>query len=293
MFGNTLRDIIDKTNVLFLTCEMSNISETDSIQPVGMSEQPCPPPAARSPMQVAIVQALLQPGPIDPALIVEFLSPAAVESRQKAETEQKLRDWANLCKYRSENAALAQGTPPRLVFIGDSITEIWRHADPELFSNGVVGRGISGQTSPQMLVRFYADAVVLRPRVIHMLTGGNDIAGNTGPSHSDDYKNNIRSMVTLARAHGIGLAIGSICPSSRLYWRPQIEPRPMIRLLNEWLRDFTGGEGIPFIDYNSALAAEDGSFRADLSNDGVHPNLAGYRVMRGLAEPVLAELGVL
>ena len=258
-----------------------------------MSEQPCPPPAPPTPMQIAIVQALLQPGPIDPALIADFLSPAAVEARRRAEEEQKLRDWANLCKYKAENAALAQGAAPRLVFIGDSITEIWRHADPVLFSGGVVGRGISGQTSPQMLGRFYADAVALRPRVIHMLTGGNDIAGNTGPSHPDDYKNNIRAMVSIARAHGIGLVIGSICPSSRIYWRPEVEPRPMIRALNAWLREFTAGEGIPFVDYNSALAAEDGSFRTDLSNDGVHPNLAGYAVMRRVVDPVLTGLGLL
>ncbi len=259
--------------------------------PVGMTETPAAPPAPPSPMQLAIVQALLKPGPIDAALIADYLSPAAVEARQLAEVGQKLHDWANLAKYKTENAALGR-IPPRLVFIGDSITEIWRHADPDLFGEGVIGRGISGQTSPQMLVRFYPDAVALRPRVIHMLTGGNDIAGNTGPSHPDDYKNNIRAMVSIARAHGIGLVMGTIAPSSRIYWRPQVEPRPMIRLLNTWLREFTAAEEIPLIDYNKALVAEDGSFRPDLSNDGVHPNLKGYRVMRALVEPVLASLGV-
>ncbi len=265
--------------------------QQDTLSPVGMTNGPIAPPAPPGPMQVAIVQALLKPGPIDPALIETFLSPAAIEAREAAETEQKLRDWSNLAKYKFENAALA-GNPPRLVFMGDSITEIWRHADPELFGEGVAGRGISGQTSPQMLGRFYPDAVALRPRVIHMLTGGNDIAGNTGPSHPDDYKNNIRAMVSIARAHGIDLVIGTIAPSSRIYWRPQIEPRPMIAFLNVWLRAFTAAEGIPLVDYNTALAAEDGSFRPELSNDGVHPNILGYRVMRALVEPVLGALGV-
>jgi len=253
-----------------------------------MTDAPCPPPAPPTPMQVAIVTALLKPGPLDQALVAEFLSPAAIEARQQAEAEQKLSDWPNLCKYRGENAALAGTAPPRIVFIGDSITEIWRHADPDLFGDGVVGRGISGQTSPQTLVRFYADAVALRPKLIHLLSGGNDIAGNTGPSHPDDYKNNIRSMVAIAEAHGIRMIIGSIAPSSRVYWRPQIEPRPRIRDLNRWLREFTGERKIVFVDYHSALATEDGSFRPDLSNDGVHPNLAGYAVMRTLVDRAIA-----
>lgn len=264
--------------------------EQDAPNPVGMAERPIVPPAPPTPMQVAIVQALLKPEPLDPALIAEFLSPAAVEARQRAETEQKLRDWPNLGKYKAENAAVQAA--PRLLFIGDSITEIWRHADPDLFREGVIGRGISGQTSSQMLARFYPDAVALKPQAIHMLTGGNDIAGNTGPSHPEDYKNNIRAMVAMARSFGIKLVIGTICPSSRIYWRPEVEPRPMISLLNDWLRAFTVENGIPLIDYNGVLADDDGSFRSTLSNDCVHPNVVGYRVMRALAEPVLASLRV-
>jgi lysophospholipase L1-like esterase len=254
-----------------------------------MVDAPCPPPVPATAAQVMIIQALLQPGPLDPALVEHYLSPAAVAAREEAEVAQKLRDWPNLCKYRAENAALAGKPPPRIVFIGDSITEIWRHADPDLFGGDVLGRGISGQTSPQTLVRISADAVALRPRLIHLLSGGNDIAGNTGPSHPDDYKNNIRAMVTIAEAHGIRMIIGSIAPSSGVYWRRQVEPRPRIRELNRWLREFTGERGIVFVDYHSALATEDGSFRPELSNDGVHPNLAGYAVMRPLVDQAMAR----
>jgi lysophospholipase L1-like esterase len=198
------------------------------------------------------------------------------------------QDWAGLCKYRAANSeVLASSTPTRVVFIGDSITEGWVTADPSLFERGVVGRGIGGQTTPQMLVRFRADVVALKPKVVHLLAGTNDIAGNTGPSTVQDYKNNIMSMVEIAQANGIDVIVGSIPPAAAFPWRPQISPLPRIAELNAWLRDYANQKKLRFIDYHSALVGAAGELRSDLGNDGVHPNSNGYAVMRKLIEPQL------
>jgi lysophospholipase L1-like esterase len=198
------------------------------------------------------------------------------------------QDWARLCKYRAANAeVLASSTPTRAVFLGDSITEGWVLADPSLFQRGVVGRGIGGQTTPQMLVRFRADVVALHPKVVHVLAGTNDIAGNTGPSTVQDYKNNIMSMVELAQANGIDVILGSIPPAAAFPWRREIEPLPRIAELNAWLREFAKHKRIRFIDYHSALAGAAGELKADLGDDGVHPNEKGYAIMRKLIEPQL------
>ena len=212
--------------------------------PSGISDQPCPAPAAQ--------------------------------------------DWAGLCKYRAANAAvLASSTPTRVVFIGDSITEGWVSADPSLFARGVVGRGIGGQTTPQMLVRFRADVVALHPKVVHLLAGTNDIAGNTGPSSLQDYQNNIMSMVEIAQANGIDVIVGSIPPAAAFPWRRQIDPLPRIAEMNAWLRDYANQKKIRFIDYHSALAGTAAQLRSDLGDDGVHPNRKGYAVMRKLIEAQL------
>jgi lysophospholipase L1-like esterase len=160
-------------------------------------------------------------------------------------------------------------------------------ADPSLFERGVVGRGIGGQTTPQMLVRFRADVVALKPKVVHLLAGTNDIAGNTGPSTVQDYKNNIMSMVEIAQANGIDVIVGSIPPAAAFPWRPQISPLPRIAELNAWLRDYANQKKLRFIDYHSALVGAAGELRSDLGNDGVHPNSNGYAVMRKLIEPQL------
>jgi lysophospholipase L1-like esterase len=202
--------------------------------------------------------------------------------------QQAVRDWPGLCKYRAANTeVLASSTPTRAVFIGDSITEGWVLADPSLFERGVVGRGIGGQTTPQMLVRFRADVVALHPKVVHLLAGTNDIAGNTGPSTVQDYKNNIMSMVEIAQANGIDVIVGSIPPAAAFPWRREIDPLPRIAELNAWLREFAKEKKLRFIDYHSALAGAAGELKSDLGNDGVHPNDKGYAVMRKLVEAQL------
>jgi lysophospholipase L1-like esterase len=219
---------------------------------------------------------------------VHAAEPSPGISEQPCPVSVATQDWPGLCKYRAANAqVLASSTPTRAVLIGDSITEGWVSADPSLFERGVVGRGIGGQTTPQMLVRFRADVIALHPQVVHVLAGTNDIAGNTGPSSLQDYQNNIMSMVELAQANGIDVILGSIPPAAAFPWRKQIDPLPRIAEMNTWLRDYAKRKKIRFIDYHSALAGPAGELRADLGDDGVHPNRKGYDVMRKLLEPQL------
>lgn len=176
-----------------------------------------------------------------------------------------------------------------MVFIGDSITEGWARHDPALFTARRVGRGISGQTSPQIVLRFSQDVLALRPRVVHILIGANDIAGNTGPTDALAYQDNIRVMVALARAHNIGVILGSILPADHFYWRPGLTPASQIRSMNVWLRDFARAERIVFADYYSALATAEGALNPAITNDGAHPEASGYAIMRPIAERAIAQ----
>jgi lysophospholipase L1-like esterase len=199
------------------------------------------------------------------------------------------RDYPDLCHYKSDNAAILKGPHPTAVFMGDSITEGWAAGDASLFSGGVIDRGISGQTSPQMLVRFYQDVVALRPKVVHIMAGTNDLAGNTGPTSADDFKNNIRAMVDLAKANHIRVILASIPPADRFPWRPDIQPAEQIRQLNTWLRKLADQHKVIYADYYSALTTPSGAFRPELSNDGVHPNSDGYAAMRPIADAALRK----
>jgi len=213
--------------------------------------------------------------------------PPVAQADLKATEERAKSDWPNLCKYRGANAALT--APTRVVFIGDSITESWVTGDPKLFTDGVVGRGISGQTSPQILLRFFQDVIELRPQVVHIMAGTNDIAGNTGPTTEQDFKNNIMAMVTLARAHHIQVALASILPASAFSWKPGLRPAATIKELNSWLRSYAQKSHSRYVDYYAVLADTEGGFKADLAHDGVHPNQDGYAAMRKLALQGIAK----
>ena len=195
-------------------------------------------------------------------------------------------DWAGLARYRDANAALA-GHAPKAVFIGDSITELWPIHDPQLFGADVIGRGIGGQTSPQILLRFMADVIRLRPAVVHVLAGTNDLAGNTGPFSLAGYQDNLTAMAVLAEAHGLRVIVGSVTPARDFPWRRGHDPRPRIAALNAWLATFAAARGGVFADYHAALATADGAMRADCTDDGVHPTAAGYARMRPVARRAL------
>ena len=201
----------------------------------------------------------------------------------------RANDWAWLCRFREDNAKIAPEAAPQAVFIGDSITEGWGRADPAFFDATHANRGISGQTTPQMLLRFMQDVVALHPQVVHIMAGTNDVAGNTGPNRPEDFRNTIRAMTTLAKANGIAVVIASIPPADHFGWNPRLTPAPRIAELNAWLRDFARTNGLVYADYYGALADAGGGLPASFSKDGVHPEAAGYAVMRAIAERAIAE----
>jgi lysophospholipase L1-like esterase len=254
-------------------------ADTDSAPDTAMVSDPCPPPLTLPAVLAHTVEGALDPGPA--TSFMQLLSNSDVQAYFKAEEERSKSDWPNLCKYRGANAALT--TPPRVVFIGDSITESWVRGDPQLFRDGVIGRGISGQTSPQILMRFFRDVIELRPRIVHIMAGTNDIAGNTGPTTEQDFKNNIIAMIDLARSHHIQVAVASILPAGSFPWKPGLKPAATIVELNSWLRIYAQKSHVRYIDYYADLVDAQGGFKADLSNDGVHPNRDGYAAMRKLA----------
>ena len=195
-----------------------------------------------------------------------------------------LTDWAWLERYRGDNATLsASGAKVDVVFLGDSITEGWAATDKEFFSKGIVGRGISAQTTPQLLVRMYPDVIALKPRVVHIMAGTNDIAHNTGPMTTQDSQNNIRAMCAIAKVHKIRVVLGSVPPASKYWWRPEVQPKNEALALNEWLRSYARAIGAKYADYASALVDAQGNVKLDLAKDEVHPTAEGYAAMRPIA----------
>jgi lysophospholipase L1-like esterase len=233
----------------------------------------------------------MQPRTLVPDDFAGLMQHAEFGAYNAANRQDAARDWAGLCRFRAANAAvIASGVRPRVVFMGDSITENWLLGDPGFFGEEQVNRGIGGQTTPQMLLRFRADVVTLRPAVVHILAGTNDVAGNTGPSTVADFRNNIMSMVELAQASGIEVILGSIPPAAAFNWQPALDPVPRIRELNAWMQQYAADKGLAYIDYFSALAGGSGELKAALGNDGVHPNRDGYAIMRRLLEAQLSAM---
>jgi lysophospholipase L1-like esterase len=203
-------------------------------------------------------------------------------------------DYGQLARYRDANAKLG---PPaaaenRVVFFGDSITDIWKLAD-YFPGKPYVNRGIGGQTTPQMLVRFRQDVIDLQPKVVVILAGTNDIAGNTGPMRNEDIQANFASFAELARAHGIRVVYSSILPVHNYTEKSKdfFAQRPMPRILelNTWLKEFCARNKIVYLDYFSALVDDKGLLKKDLADDGLHPNDAGYKIMAPLAEAAIQK----
>jgi len=232
--------------------------------------------------------------PAEQAPAAEQLTPY-----QKSQMELTFNDWSFLAKYREVNKLLPPVLPSetRVVFMGDSITEGWGQKatsttpDRSEFFPGkpYVNRGISGQTTPQMLVRFRQDVVLLKPKVVVLLAGTNDIAENTGKETLEEIGNNIASMSELARANGIRVVLCSVLPASDFHWHRGLEPAPKIRELNAWIKEYAAKNGFIFVDYYSSMANNEGGLKAELSPDGVHPNKAGYDLMTPLVETGIAE----
>ncbi len=219
--------------------------------------------------------------------------PASAAAQTSAVAADPLRtDWANLARYREANALLAPPAPGenRVVFYGNSITDGWARHFPTMFpGKPYIGRGIGGQTTPQMLVRFRQDVVALRPKVVVILAGTNDIAGNTGPSTLEMIEDNLASMTEIARANGIRVVLSSVLPVYDYPWKPGLQPAPKIVALNAWMKRYAESVGETYLDYHSVMKdARDGLPQA-LASDGVHPNEAAYRMMATLAEEAIGR----
>lgn len=205
--------------------------------------------------------------------------------------QQRLADWPQLARYRADNAALPAPAENerRVVFYGDSITDGWGRVPGTTFFPGrpYVNRGISGQTTAQMLLRFRQDVIELKPAAVVILAGTNDIAGNTGVATQAMIEGNLQSMAELARAHGIRVVLASVLPVTDYPWRHGVQPADKVRNLNGWIRGYARRSGATYLDYWSALANAQGGMDARLSADGVHPTPAGYAVMAPLAQQAI------
>ena len=201
------------------------------------------------------------------------------------------QDWANLSKYREDNAklALTSSSENRIVFMGNSITEDWKTIHPEFFSGKpYINRGISSQTTPQMLLRFRADVINLNPELVIILAGTNDIAGNTGPSSIEMIAHNIISMAELAIINDIQIILCSVLPVYDYTWKPGLNPVRKISALNEIIRDYAQNNGIMYLDYYSSMVDDRKGLTEDYTYDGVHPNKNGYTIMESLLEMAIA-----
>lgn len=202
------------------------------------------------------------------------------------------QDWPDLNRFRKQNDSLgvpAEGEQ-RVVFMGNSITEGWPNKDPEFFKNpNYVNRGIGGQTTPQMLLRFRADVIDLQPKVVVILAGTNDIAGNTGPMTLEEIRDNIISMSELAKSNGIEVVISSVLPALDYVWRPGLEPNIKIPKLNSMLKNYAENNDLIYLDYFNAMADDKNGLPKELAEDGVHPTIEGYAIMKPLVEKAIAS----
>jgi lysophospholipase L1-like esterase len=257
-------------NLLFSVLLLLSSSHAQSASPASSSQatqSPSPSGGTQSQADVARVQADLQ------------------------RAQDKLNDWPNLARYRDANA---QVPPPaaneqRVVFMGDSITDNWgRHYGKFFPGKPYINRGISGQTTPQMLIRFRPEVIDLKPQVVVILAGTNDIAGNTGPTTLEAIEENLMSMAELAKSHNVRVVLASLLPVCD-YIKPQTNRRPPEKIiaLNAWMKDYAQKNGLVYLDYYSAMLDDKQMFKQDLTDDGLHPNDAGYQVMGPLAEKAI------
>ncbi len=241
-------------------------------------------------------RALLGAALAVPGLGLSVVAQAQAPARTPAEVaaEERLHtDWPWLARYRDANAADAALPPERrrVVFLGDSITQGWFDKHPAFFTDhGFLGRGIGGQTTAQMLARFWPDVIALKPVAVHILAGTNDIAGNTGPYDPAATCDNIRAMAALAKAGGVRVILGAVTPAATYPWRPALRPDVEIPRLNAWLAAFALGEGHGYADYTAVLEDGRAGMKPGLAYDQVHPTAEGYDLMEPVALKALRAL---
>lgn len=249
-------------------------------------------PAARAGSQQPSPAPPLQPRGVAAAPAAEAETP--LNEYQQSQMAAWARDFADLHRYAGANAALpaAAAGERRVVFFGDSITDGWK-LDTSFPSKGYINRGISGQTTSQMLLRFRQDVLDLKPRIVVILAGTNDIAGNTGPISIEDIEGNLTSMAELARVHNVALVLSSVMPVNDYTPRSlrffADRPPAQILRLNEWIRAYCAATNCYYLDYFSAMVDRSGLMKRELTEDGLHPNEAGYKVMAPLAETAIEK----
>ena len=202
------------------------------------------------------------------------------------------QDWANLKRFQQENSELmlAKAHENRVVFMGNSITEGWLSIRPEFFKNKpYVNRGISGQTTPQMLIRFRQDVIHLKPSTVVLLAGINDIAENTGPSTIEMIANNIVSMAELAKVNHINVIICSVLPANKFPWREGLKPAEKVIKLNALLQSYSKKHKLAYVDYYSAMVNDSHGLKKELGEDGIHPNKNGYLIMEPILEKAIKK----
>ena len=262
-----------KTTSIFTLAAVALIAQAGSLtaqQGLGGAGAPLPANLLQSPDVVAALRAVV-------------------------DQDMRLRDWANLARYREANRTARQ---PEVVFMGDSITDFWQQERFGGFFPGknYADRGISGQTTPQMLVRFRPDVIALKPKAVVILAGTNDIGGNTGPMTNEEIQGNLMSMAELAKANGIRVVLASILPVSGYHVAPppvipQLTRRPpaRIRAINDWMKAYAAANGHVYLDYYTPMIDGTGMLKTELSDDDLHPNAAGYAAMKPLAEAAIAR----
>ena len=228
-----------------------------------------------------------------PAPLIKYLKDRRLKDslREKDRARERARDWAKFSRYAEKNDSLiATGTRPEVVFMGNSITDAWAKHRPGFFSaNNFTGRGISGQTSSHMLVRFQEDVIALHPKAVVILAGLNDLAQNNGTISVENIFGNIKSMCQLAKANGIEPAVASLLPSDSIRWNKSVKAGDSVRRLNQMLRDYAAENKFIYVDYYTALDNGTGHMDTNVSADGVHPTLAGYDIMEAVAKKSLKK----
>lgn len=246
-------------------------------QPRTLDDVPCPPMPVISPERMSLI--------VEPKPRITKTPPASETDRANYMRWSKI-DPEGICRYRAENRTLPPATDKRVIFIGDSITEAWDSAIPTLFTGDTLDRGVSGETTTQMLARFRTDVIDLKPAVVHIMGGINDIATLPGTALT---RSNIKSMVELAQAHGITVILAAVTPSSFFQGSPELAPGPHIVWLDHWLRDYAERNGLIYADYYGPLQDGKLGIKEGLSNDGLHPNRLGFAVMTPLARAAIDQ----
>jgi len=228
-----------------------------------------------------------------PTQVAPSATPASAEDWKAAHERQLKQDWPWLGKFKEADVKLGPPAPgeKRVVFMGDSITEGWKIEGPDGSFPGkpYINRGISGQTTPQMVLRFRQDVIDLKPKAVVILGGTNDIAGNTGPETLEQIEGYLASMAELASANHIHVVLCSILPAYDYPWSPSLTPAPKIVAVNEWMKGYAAEKGYVYVDYHAAMKDERDGLPAKLSEDGVHPLPAGYAIMAPLVEAGIAK----